>query len=123
MDRNAPPPGCTQYFTGALSYLDLTCSENHGNISGATGFIQSYNYAGGLHLANQDYSACVRTERGYCSIGYTATDATSFQISSQNPNTATDTGAYVGDSCTTDYIEVMPTGLWDMIRIWDKNHN
>ena len=74
-------------------------------------------------MANHLYSACVRPERGYCSIGYTATDATSFQISSQNPNTATDTGAYVGDSCTTDYIEVMLTGLWDMIRIWDKNHN
>ena len=39
--------------------------------AGATGFIQSYNYAGGLHLANQDYSACIRTERGYCSISYT----------------------------------------------------
>ena len=81
------------------------------SISGATGFIQSYNYAGGLHLANQvvfgiwmhlfsswptrlywlylifgriwflyvfrlhlatqDYSTCIRTERGYCSISYT----------------------------------------------------
>ena len=47
--------------------------------AGATGFIQSYNYAGGLHLANQDYSACIRTERGYCSISYTQVCQNSYE--------------------------------------------
>jgi len=79
-DRYAPPPGCTQYFTGA------------------TGFIQSYNYAGGLHLANQDYSACIRTERGYCSISYTQVSSTDFGLSSTGTDPASVSSA-TGDNC------------------------
>merc|ERR1711962_688197 len=59
-----PPQGCLQYFTGT------------------TGTINSYNWDGGRHLASQQYSNCVRTEAGYCSIGYEAHIAdTDFQIS------------------------------------------
>ena len=49
-----PRSGCSQWFTGV------------------TGTLQSYNFAGGHHLANQDYSICIRAEVGYCSIEYTA---------------------------------------------------
>ena len=49
-----PRSGCTQWFTGV------------------TGTLQSYNFAGGIHLANQDYAICIRQEAGYCSIEYTA---------------------------------------------------
>ena len=52
--RWKPSTGCTQWFTGT------------------TGTIQSYNFAGGHHLAGQDYTACIREEAGYCSITYTA---------------------------------------------------
>ena len=52
--RWSPQSGCTQWFTGV------------------TGTLQSYNFAGGQHLANQDYSICVRQEAGYCNIEYTA---------------------------------------------------
>ena len=83
-----PPAGCLQYFTGT------------------SGTISSYNYEGGLHLANQLYSICVRSERGYCSIGYTAIDTDTFQVSGQNPG-----GTSVqGDGCTTDYLEIVGGG-------------
>lgn len=83
-----PPEGCLQYFTGT------------------TGYISSFNYLGGYHLANQLYSACVRAERGYCSISYTATDDTSFQLNNQDPG---GTSAQ-GDSCTADYILLSGSG-------------
>ena len=34
------------------------------------GNVYSYNYQGGVHLANQEYTNCIRQEEGYCSIGY-----------------------------------------------------
>ena len=40
-----PPGGCLQWFTGA------------------SGLIQSFNFAGGSHLASQHYNACIRTEQ------------------------------------------------------------
>ena len=61
-------------------------------------------------MANHLYSACVRPERGYCSIGYTATDANSFQVSGLNPATGLDSNSYLGDRCQTDYIEIVGGG-------------
>ena len=76
-----PPEGCVQYFTGT------------------TGYIYSYNYAGGTHLATQEYTNCIRTEQGYCSIEYTPVDA-KFQVSGPAA-TAT---ANRGDTCSQDFI-------------------
>ena len=42
--RNKAPPGCTQWYTGATS---------------AT-YIKSFNYDGGIKLANQRQVICVR---------------------------------------------------------------
>ena len=42
------PGDCVQYFTGA------------------SGSVQSYNFQGGQLLTQQQYTNCVRTERGYC---------------------------------------------------------
>ena len=39
---------------------------------GTTGYLQSYNWAGGYHLANMNYNHCIRTERGYCYMQYYA---------------------------------------------------
>ncbi|PNF30477.1 hypothetical protein B7P43_G12146, partial [Cryptotermes secundus] len=48
--------GCLQYFTGV------------------SGQIKSYNYdpGAGLQLSKQDYSVCIRMERNFCGIQYTA---------------------------------------------------
>lgn len=48
--------GCLQYFTGV------------------SGQIKSFNYdpTTGLQLSNQDYSICIRMERNFCGIQYTA---------------------------------------------------
>lgn len=48
--------GCLQYFTGV------------------SGRIRSFNFdtSSGRQLSNQDYSMCVRMERNFCSIQYTA---------------------------------------------------
>ena len=37
-----------------------------------TGTLQSYNFAGGIQLAQQKYAICIRQEAGYCSIQYMA---------------------------------------------------
>ncbi len=52
-DRNLAPKGCTKYFYGVQ-----------------TGEIQSYNYDGQSHLANQREKFCIRREIGTCSICY-----------------------------------------------------
>lgn len=87
-----PPQGCLQYFTGT------------------TGYLNSYNYAGGYHLANQNYNNCIRTESGYCSIYYTAVSTTSFQVSLITPTASPASIGAVGDSCTLDYIVVSEAG-------------
>lgn len=48
--------GCLQYYTGVY------------------GRVRSFNFdpAVGAQLSNQDYSICIRTERNFCSIQYTA---------------------------------------------------
>jgi hypothetical protein len=53
---NKADQGCLQYFTGV------------------NGRVKSFNFdpASGRQLSNQDYSICIRTERNFCSIQYTA---------------------------------------------------
>jgi len=65
-NKLAAPNGCTQFMTGS------------------TGTIETYNYnsGGGVLLANQDYSICIRDERTYCSICYWT--ATTFKMSVPN---------------------------------------
>ena len=48
--------GCLQYYTGV------------------SGMMMSFNYnnAAGLQLSKTDYTICVRTERNFCGIQYTA---------------------------------------------------
>jgi len=67
--KRLAPSGCLQYFTQD------------------TDEIQTFNYnnAGGIHLANQDYSICVRDNRQYCSICYfTPAAITGFGMSVPN---------------------------------------
>ncbi|XP_071451424.1 uncharacterized protein [Hetaerina americana] len=54
------------------------CLEYH---HGVRGIIQTMNFGdNGRHLANQDYSICMRQEEGYCSIAYEPCDENSFRI-------------------------------------------
>lgn len=48
--------GCLQYYTGI------------------NGRVKSFNFdtINGRQLSNQDYTVCIRTERNFCSIQYTA---------------------------------------------------
>ena len=57
--------GCLQYFTGV------------------SGQMRSFNYndAAGLQLSNTDYTMCVRTERNFCGIQYTACPDTGYKHS------------------------------------------
>jgi len=64
--ENLAPAGCTQYFFG--SNVDT---------------VQTYNFAGGHHLANQQQQICVRRERGNCRICWTAMADTDFAVSAK----------------------------------------
>jgi len=92
-----PPMGCSQYFTGT------------------TGYIQSYNYDKGIHLANQHDKFCVRPEQGYCGIYWSAG---TFKVGSYpTPASApTITVGWTGTSCTSDYITIPAGGLYP----WDQ---
>ena len=97
-----------------------------------TGTLESYNFAGGIHLANQDYTVCIRQEAGYCSIEYTAD---TFQVSLgvdglPHPSTAEElaniplsTAKSGVDNivCQTDYI-IIPQGKTG-VRIFHQSHH
>merc|ERR1712223_1641908 len=67
--------GCLQYFTGVSGQM----------------FSFNYNDATGLQLSNTDYTVCVRMERNFCGIQYTAcpdptnTPAMSFSVTGGSP--------------------------------------
>merc|ERR1712180_144852 len=113
-----PPKGCLQYFYGSPS-----------------GTVTSYNYAGtsgagtnGVSqlLANQHYSACIRTERTYCAICYwSATAITGFHMNVPNGVAAigllgfdTNCGALgVGTGAATDGVAYAGGGTYDFVTI------
>merc|ERR1712180_231701 len=113
-----PPKGCLQYFYGSPS-----------------GTVTSYNYAGtsgagtnGVSqlLANQHYSACIRTERTYCAICYWSTTAiTGFHMNVPNGDAAigllgfdTNCGALgVGTGAATDGVAYAGGGTYDFVTI------
>lgn len=83
--------GCLQYFTGVSGQM----------------WSFNYNDASGLQLSNTDYSICVRMERNFCGIQYSAcTDAVnstpmSFSITGQGTESS-----QVGVTCNTDWITI-----------------
>ena len=78
--------GCLQYFTGVNGQM----------------FSFNYNDATGLQLSNTDYTMCVRMERNFCGIQYTACpDATnspaqSFSVTGGSPTLGSVVGTEVG---------------------------
>ncbi|CAL8082881.1 unnamed protein product [Orchesella dallaii] len=95
------PEGCLQYYKGV------------------SGVIRSYNFdfTAGQQLSNQDYTACIRVERNFCGIRYTACNdnvqfnqqanqrTRAFSLNGQNAQTQI--GAMVGaTSCVADWITI-----------------
>ncbi|XP_059486707.1 uncharacterized protein LOC132203168 isoform X2 [Neocloeon triangulifer] len=82
----SPPPGCLMYFT-----------DNAGQI-------QSFNYDASATVTRQltdlTYTACIRTNAGYCSIEWTRAGTNQFSLSG-DPATATN---LQGNSCNSDFI-------------------
>ncbi|RZF44247.1 hypothetical protein LSTR_LSTR003887 [Laodelphax striatellus] len=93
--------GCLQYY------------------SGVSGQIKSFNYEpnSGLQLSNQDYTMCIRSERNFCSIQYSACpdlgNVKPFRISfhSNNVESPNDMGnrgfciEYVQQPCTNNLVQ------------------
>ena len=61
---NLAPKGCTQYHFGE-----------------STGLVRTFNYQGGVHLANQNQAICVRQEEGQCRICWSALADQDFGVS------------------------------------------
>ncbi|XP_059083097.1 uncharacterized protein LOC131880461 [Tigriopus californicus] len=87
--RSRPPEGCLQYHTGL------------------TGRMETFNYQddNDNHLANQEYSVCIRQESGFCCVEYTpCTNMNSFSL---DPVTDGDIDTAQTDSaCTQDYVSI-----------------
>jgi len=83
--------GCLQYFTGVSGQM----------------FSFNYNDAAGLQLSDTDYSICVRMERNFCGIQYTACpDSTNTAPQSFSVSGSTNTGSQVGTGCSTDWLTI-----------------
>ena len=106
------PEGCLQYFTGIsgnVSSFNWKTTDNVNTADAST------------HLANQDYSICLRRENGYCAVEWSAGQPPAeaeanygyFSLSGDIPAAGADIAAAValnGDvSCTTDYV-IIPGG-------------
>lgn len=61
----------TQIECTSVARADPGCLQYHSAVNGR---IRSFNYdhSTGRQLSNQDYSVCIRTERNFCSIQYSA---------------------------------------------------
>jgi len=83
--------GCLQYFTGVSGQM----------------FSFNYNDAAGLQLSDTDYSMCVRMERNFCGIQYTAcADTINAAPMSFSVSGSTNTGSQVGTGCSTDWLTI-----------------
>eukprot|EP00093_Oithona_nana_P004333 04333.XXX_140302_138918_1 [CDS] Oithona nana genome sequencing. len=65
---NLAPQGCTQYFFGAQKTTDI---------------VKTFNYDGGVHLADQNQQICVRRERGVCKICWSPVAKGDFSVSGE----------------------------------------
>jgi len=102
------PTGCLQYYTtnkGTLKSFRFKTDVAATNI-------------GSQHLANQDYSICIRQNADKCAICYSATITfndgtgstpgafTTFGLSITVSSASTEAIANIGDDCKTDYIYI-----------------
>jgi len=87
---HAPPSRCLQYHTGLTGTITTFNWMGNGNIE--------------QHLANQDYSVCIRQEEGFCCTQYrVCEDDNSFSLSTGDA--AITTGDH-DNLCTLDYVGI-----------------
>jgi hypothetical protein len=89
------PQGCLQYFTTT------------------SGTITSFNFAGAQMLQSQQYSACVRSQPGYCCIAWRESQVSGTLDMFQLSTIAADTGKTTLAICTTtlasSYVQIPAT--------------
>ncbi|KAF2354612.1 CUB domain [Trinorchestia longiramus] len=96
------PTGCLQYFTTT------------------SGTISSFNYDSStttkiLHLSDQSYGVCIKSQSGYCSITYSQTPGSDFSLTF-DPNVlppSISPPPFVDTDCTTDYIIIPAATITD----------
>ena len=76
---NLAPDGCLQYYYG-----------------NTMGIVQTFNFEGGTHLANQNQNICIRREKNQCRICYHTTSNDDFAISMKVNPPASTMAAMVG---------------------------
>jgi len=96
----------TQIECDSLSKAANGCLQYYQGVSG-TMFSFNYNGGSGLQLSNTDYSMCVRMERNFCGIEYTAcTDTINPSPQSFSVSGSSNTGSQVGTGCSTDWLTI-----------------
>lgn len=105
----------TQIECSSVSRADPGCLQYHSAVNGR---IRSFNYdpSSGRQLSNQDYSICIRSERNFCSIQYSAcpdpvnnrTRAFTLSGNSNGPVTAMVGGGMAAqqNGCNNDWLMV-----------------
>ncbi|XP_023335594.1 uncharacterized protein LOC111706787 isoform X2 [Eurytemora carolleeae] len=97
----------TQIECNSLSKASTGCLQYFQGVSGRI-FSFNYNEATGLQLSDTDYSVCVRTERNFCGIQYSActdtanTPSRAFSVTGGTPAE----GSKVGTQCATDWLTI-----------------
>ncbi|KAG4081151.1 hypothetical protein HA402_014599 [Bradysia odoriphaga] len=116
----------TQIPCGSISKADQGCLQWH---TGVSGRVKSFNFdtTSGRQLSNQDYSICMRTERNFCGIQYTACPdqsnnrSRSFTLSGNSNgvvNSMVGSGTQgAPNSCTNDWLLIGCAKVTDRIPI------
>ncbi|XP_059097989.1 uncharacterized protein LOC131892220 [Tigriopus californicus] len=78
------PQGCTQYITNPLGM----------------GMVQTFNFNGGQHLANQNQNICIRREGVNCRLCFSSVAATDFAVSGLSTKTMGSTKGCCGYGAT-----------------------
>ena len=84
-----PPSGCTQYYYGSTS-----------------GNIQSFNWKGGRHLADQRHKICFRQELNLCRICFTQAETTDFDTVSMDVTNPSNLDSCFTSDSYRDYLIV-----------------
>jgi len=105
---NLAPSGCLQYYYG------VNAGQDNQQMPLTDGTVESFNFAGKIHLANQNQNICIRRELNRCRICYSAA-AMMFDVSS---NAADDEGiAGKSGSCCGYGKDGMGTNGYDCVII------
>ncbi|XP_023335615.1 uncharacterized protein LOC111706897 [Eurytemora carolleeae] len=110
------PEGCLQYYTGISGNVSSFNWKLTDNSMGVTSTVSNQGNTLSNHMANLDYSVCIRRESGYCSIEWSTPSPYSTQngyfslTGTEQTGILSQTDVRVGDTdCRTDYV-LIPEG-------------